>query len=323
MSELSPQPRARTEVPEREGRRKGSVAYGMLIGAALMFLASGFHSYLVGGSDEAAPQALSLPEVATPSPQITVEAQPEVVAKGADPWDGPVLYHDGEEEPIHLILVEKDLQELRLYRYDGSYQLIKSYRCVTGKQRGDKSRENDDRTPEGIYFSVEAYRDRRITIFGDRAFGLNYPDVYDEIAGRGGSGIFIHGSDREQVKPFSTNGCLVLGNGDLADLDGRVDLLTTPIIIGKRLPYRFAETKRDFSEIVPLLKQALLPAKHAGTVPTLSHFAILGLGEQLVAVSDVLIEPQQVKGLSRVYLSDPGESLLVLLRREWSAERPL
>jgi hypothetical protein len=323
MSKLNPEPKARTEVPDGEGRRRGSVAYGMLIGAALMFLASGLHSYLVNGSDEAAPQVFSLPDVSSPPAEITAEAQPEVAEKGVDSWDGPVLYHGGDKEPIHLILVEKDLQELRLYRYDGSYELTKSYRCVTGKQRGDKSRENDDRTPEGIYFSVEAYRDSRITIFGDRAFGLNYPDVYDEIAGRGGSGIFIHGSDREQVKPFSTNGCLVLGNGDLADLDGRVDLLTTPIIIGKRLPYRFAEAETDLSETVPLLKQALLPKKYAGAVPTLGHFAILGFGEQLVAVSDVLIEPEDVQGFSRVYLADSGKGLLVLLKREWSAERPL
>ena len=70
-------------------------------------------------------------------------------------WDGPVLYRKASNEPIHLILIEKDLQALHLCRYDGHYQLVKTYRCVTGKLRGDKQVENDEKTPEGIYFNVK------------------------------------------------------------------------------------------------------------------------------------------------------------------------
>ena len=87
-------------------------------------------------------------------------------------WDGPILFYKGNGKPIHLILVEKALQKLHLYCYDGSYKLIKSYSCSTGEQPGKKQKENDQKTPEGIYFNVKSYRDSKVTLFGDRAFGL-------------------------------------------------------------------------------------------------------------------------------------------------------
>jgi hypothetical protein len=53
-------------------------------------------------------------------------------------WDGPILFYKGNGKPIHLILVEKALQKLHLYCYDGRYQLIKSYDCSTGEQPGKR-----------------------------------------------------------------------------------------------------------------------------------------------------------------------------------------
>lgn len=310
---------------KRELNKKRSIAYGILICAALIFLIISFYSFLGDKPDEIPPPTLSMPPVFSPapSPQIAAKMQTDTDDKENDLWDGPVLYYAGENEPIHLILVEKELQKLHLYRYDGRYRKIKSYRCVTGKQRGDKRRENDDRTPEGIYFNVKTYRDNKITLFGDRAFGLGYPDIYDDFAGNGGSGIFIHGSNRD-ITPFSTNGCLVLDNKDLADLDKRIQFRTTPIIIGKRLPYGFTEAKRDLKEVIPLLKQALLPKKYAGADSMFRYLTILGFQEQIVAVGSVLIkEPNNIEGFSRLYLSDPGKNLLVLLKREWSEKKLL
>lgn len=240
-------------------------------------------------------------------------------------WDGPILYYHqaGDLAPLNFILIEKDLQKLSLYQYNGDYALIKTYRCVTGKQKGDKERENDDKTPEGIYFNTKTYRDRKITIFGDRAFGLSYPDVFDDLDGRGGSGIFIHGSNRD-INPYSTNGCLVLDNLDLADLDERVRFEETPVIIGKRLPYRFAAAKRDLKAIVPVVKKAMIPKDHLNKKVSFSRLTIMGYQDQLVALGKMQVNrPATLAGTSRAYLADAGKNLLVLLKSEWREEKIL
>lgn len=292
---------------------KRFLVYGCLLGAVIVFIV--FGSRVI--SDK------SQEERRSDVPSQRLDPVAETAAKqdkDDDLWEGPILYRSGNDTsaPLNLILIEKDLQKLSLYRYDGNYTLVKTYRCVTGKQRGDKEKENDDRTPEGIYFNNKTFRDKKITIFGDRAFGLNYPDIFDDLDGKGGSGIFVHGSNRN-ITSYSTNGCLVLDNPDLADLDQRIEFNATPVIIGRRLPYRFADAKRDLTEIVPIVKKAMVPKAHMNEKILFDHFAILGYRDQVVAMGKLHVDrPGGISGFSRVYLSDPGKSLLVLLKREWN-----
>ena len=235
-------------------------------------------------------------------------------------WDGPILFYKGNGKPIHLILVEKALQKLHLYCYDGRYHLIKSYDCSTGEQPGKKQKENDEKTPEGIYFNVTSYRDSKVTLFGDRAFGLSYPDIFDSLEGNCGNGIFIHGSN-QTIKPFSTNGCVVLNNRDLADLDRRASLKKTPVIIANHLPYRFESAKKQLSELMLLLKQAMLPESYRSLNRKFRYITVIGFQKRVVAVGEVRIkDSKNTLGFSRLYLYRPVKDLMVLLKREWSEE---
>ena len=235
-------------------------------------------------------------------------------------WDGPILFYKGNGKPIHLILVEKAFQKLHLYCYDGRYQLIKSYDCSTGEHPGKKQKENDQKTPEGIYFNVTSYRDSKVTLFGDRAFGLSYPDIFDSLEGNFGNGIFIHGSN-QAIKPFSTNGCVVLNNRDLADLDRRTSLKKTPVIIGNHLPYRFGPAKKQPSDLMLLLKQAMLPEGYQPLNREFRHIVVIGFQKRVVAVGEVRIkDSKNTMGFSRLYLYRPEKDLMVLLKREWSEE---
>lgn len=235
-------------------------------------------------------------------------------------WDGPILFYKGNGKPIYLILVEKAFQKLHLYTYDGRYKLIKSYNCSTGEQPGKKQNENDEKTPEGIYFNIKSYRDSKVTLFGDRAFGLNYPDIFDDLEGNGGNGIFIHGSN-QTIKPFSTNGCVVLNTRDLADLDRRASLEKTPVIIASHLPYRFEPAKKQLSELMRLLKQAMLPESYRSLNREFKHIAVIGFQKRVVAVGEVRIKDiKNTNGFSRLYLYRSGKDLMVLLKREWSEE---
>lgn len=235
-------------------------------------------------------------------------------------WDGPILFYKGNGTPIYLILVEKAFQKLHLYRYNGRYKLIKSYNCSTGEQRGKKQKENDEKTPEGIYFNIKAYRDSKVTLFGDRAFELSYPDIFDRIEGNFGNGIFIHGSN-QSIKPFSTNGCVVLNTRDLADLDRRAPLNKTPVIIADHLPYRFGPAKKQLSELMRLLKQAMLPESYQSLHREFRHIAVIGFQKRVVAMGEVKInDSKNTIGFSRLYLYRPEKDLMVLLKREWSEE---
>ena len=235
-------------------------------------------------------------------------------------WDGPILFYKGNGKPIHLILVEKAFQKLHLYRYDGHYKLIKSYNCSTGEHRGKKQKENDEKTPEGIYFNVTSYRDSKVTLFGDRAFGLSYPDIFDSLEGNCGNGIFIHGSN-QTITPFSTNGCVVLNTRDLADLDQRTPLKKTPVIIANHLPYRFEPAKKQLSELMRLLKQAMLPESYRSLNREFKHIAVIGFQKRVVAMGEIRIkDSKNTLGFSRLYLYRPGKDLMVLLKREWSEE---
>ena len=64
-------------------------------------------------------------------------------------------------------------------------------------------------------------------------YQLNYPNAFDRIFHRTGSGIWIHGVDNESrlEKRFDTRGCVVLGNQDVIDLGKVLSMRQTPIVI--------------------------------------------------------------------------------------------
>ncbi|MFH1981241.1 MAG: L,D-transpeptidase family protein [Pseudomonadota bacterium] len=239
-----------------------------------------------------------------------------------DLWDGPIVYRHPGSGPLNLILVEKKTQSLRLYRFDGAYTLIKTYPCATGEKQGKKREENDEKTPEGIYFNTKTYRDRKITVFGDRAFELNYPSPYDTLEGNGGHGIYIHGSNRS-VSPNSTNGCVALDNKNLADLDSRIDVKKTPVIIGDTLPYRFNPPGTEMAALLPTLQQAMRPAELAPADVSIEDLTVLAYRDTRLAVGRIHSKaPARLAGLSRLYMNRPSPEMTVLIRREWMAEAP-
>ena len=120
-------------------------------------------------------------------------------------------------KPIYCILVEKDRQRLLVLRHDGRIQVEAEYRIGTGAHPGPKREEGDSRTPEGVYFITKGYLDHKLSVFGTRAYHLNYPNYFDLRQGRTGFGIFLHGTNRP-LQPASSNGCVTLDNGDLDKL---------------------------------------------------------------------------------------------------------
>jgi murein L,D-transpeptidase YafK len=65
---------------------------------------------------------------------------------------------------------------------------------------------------------------------------MNYPNLLDLKINKGGNNIWVHGTN-EELKERSTNGCIVLANGDVVELEKYIRLWDTPIIIEKELKY--------------------------------------------------------------------------------------
>jgi len=137
----------------------------------------------------------------------------------------------------YVLLVEKDKQSLYVYAYDGQFRELKRYRCSTGENIGSKKQSGDRKTPEGIYFFNNRFTKRDLTpIYGTRAFPTDYPNYMDRFAGKNGSAIWVHGTNKK-LKDRDTNGCVAMINQDIDDLDKYIDLHHTPIIIQKRIDY--------------------------------------------------------------------------------------
>ncbi|WP_022847195.1 MULTISPECIES: L,D-transpeptidase family protein [unclassified Desulfurobacterium] len=118
-----------------------------------------------------------------------------------------------------------------LKEQEGIPVIVTRFNCITGKKPGDKLKEGDQRTPEGIYIPLY-WRTHLPKIYGPGAYVLNYPNLIDrKILHRGGHGIWIHGMDTPSRPPHSTNGCIVLENKNLRKLRKYIKPKETPVII--------------------------------------------------------------------------------------------
>jgi len=150
---------------------------------------------------------------------------------------GSLIAMDTNRTVDYLLLVEKESQTLYVYAYDGQFRELKRFRCSTGENKGSKKQSGDRKTPEGVYFFNNRFTKRDLTpIYGTRAFPIDYPNYMDRFAGKNGSAIWVHGTNKK-LKDRDTNGCVAMINEDIDALDKYIDLHHTPIIIQKRIKY--------------------------------------------------------------------------------------
>ncbi len=135
-------------------------------------------------------------------------------------------------ENENIILVEKKSQTLFLYTSRANEMSVQfQFPCSTGETSGVKLKAGDKKTPEGIYFLKNEYEDKYLSpVYGKKAFPTDYPNFIDKRAGKNGSAIWIHGTNKK-LKPMDSNGCIALENADILKLSGYVTLDSTPVIM--------------------------------------------------------------------------------------------
>jgi murein L,D-transpeptidase YafK len=147
------------------------------------------------------------------------------------------------------ILVDKKTNTLSVNEYvDGSFRPLKTYHATLGKVEGDKMDESDLKTPEGIYtFTTRLTPPGLAKKFGVMAFSLNFPNTYDKLAGRTGSGIMLHATDEPErlKKDYDSEGCVVVRNEELEEIRPEIRLGLTPILIFADLTDEYRNPGRD------------------------------------------------------------------------------
>ncbi len=138
--------------------------------------------------------------------------------------------YDGPE--VTQVLVEKSNRRLFLLHDE---TVLRSYRIDLGfAPVGDKQRQGDGRTPEGVYRIDRRNPQSEFHL----SLGISYPDRRDvaEARARGvdpGGDIFIHGDPRsfwDRFKGDWTLGCIAVSNGEIEEIYAMVGM-NTPVHI--------------------------------------------------------------------------------------------
>ncbi len=164
-------------------------------------------------------------------------------------WVNP-HYHEAKAKKMNVqhprIVVHKS--KLKLELFDAN-RLVKTYDCFTGTHAGDKEREGDRKTPQGIYHIVYKNPESKFHL----SLGLDYPNKEDAQRGLAtgllnqeqytklldaiehgdmtrektqnmvwktplGGEIFIHGGADGRNPTHGSAGCVVVRNEDIDEL---------------------------------------------------------------------------------------------------------
>lgn len=152
---------------------------------------------------------------------------------------------DGQK---HALVMDTNKARLYLFEnHEGTPRFVADYYVTQGKLGSDKYREGDKKTPIGVYhITADLRRERLADLYGTGAFPLNYPNEWDKRQGRGGSGIWLHGtmSDTFSRPPNASDGCIVLPNKDLDAIAGKLQVGLTPVIVSDNVEWLSLEDWR-------------------------------------------------------------------------------
>lgn len=136
-----------------------------------------------------------------------------------------------------------DARRSRLYLYEnstGTPKLVTDYYISQGKFGINKFKEGDQKTPVGVYYITSRLSGAKLPDFyGPGALPINYPNEWDKINGRSGSGIWLHGVPAETFSraPMASDGCVVLTNPDFLKIAATIDIGKTPVIISEQVEF--------------------------------------------------------------------------------------
>lgn len=142
----------------------------------------------------------------------------------------------------HVIVVDQSRHRMFLFENkNGVPVYVDDFYITIGKEGAGKIIEGDQKTPLGVYFITQFIEPKELPdLYGDGAFPINYPNIWDRRSGRTGDGIWLHGTPSEIFSrpPEDSNGCVIISNDDLKTLSPYIVLdQTTPVILAQKIEW--------------------------------------------------------------------------------------
>ena len=145
------------------------------------------------------------------------------------------------DDQKQVLIVDAKRSRLYIYKHiNGKLKFIADYYISQGKLGINKLKSGDQKTPVGVYYITSRVGGPHLPDFyGSGALPINYPNDWDRLNGRSGSGIWLHGtpSDNYSRPPLSSDGCVVLTNPDLTSLSAAVEVGKTPVVIAESVEF--------------------------------------------------------------------------------------
>ena len=132
----------------------------------------------------------------------------------------------------YLLACNKSDSSLKLYTKDlnNTFILNEDFAAFIGAREGDKQKEGDLKTPIGVYKLIQKLNDVD-SFYGPLAFVTSYPNTYDKLQGKNGSGIWVHGFPLKQRRDDYTKGCIAINNTNLKYLDEQINVYESLVYI--------------------------------------------------------------------------------------------
>lgn len=139
-------------------------------------------------------------------------------------WAVSTNLDSGPDQQMIFLTVDKSRSQAELKTLPENGQpskMLRSFKIATGKVDGDKERQGDNKTPEGIYFTTGTIPSSQLAPqkYGPLAIPLNFPNPMDQAIGKTGYGIWLHGvGDRRIEDARVTEGCVAFQNSEITSL---------------------------------------------------------------------------------------------------------
>lgn len=140
----------------------------------------------------------------------------------------------------YALLVDKASRTLTVWQSEGDgLKNIGAWPADIGRRSGDKIAEGDHKTPEGIYFFETMMDGKAINFeeYGVRIFTMDYPNYFDKLDKKTGSGIWLHAIPDTKSLLRGSRGCVVVRNHVIEELGKYIELRRTPIVVVDQVDY--------------------------------------------------------------------------------------
>ena len=163
----------------------------------------------------------------------------------------------------YAFLVE--LSKSRLYivkNKNGIPDIIADFYVSIGKAGFHKKISGDNKTPVGVYKITSNLIDEDLPeLYGDGAYPINYPNIWDKKNNKTGYGIWIHGVPRDVYSrpPLTSEGCVVTSNHTLKKLKKYIEIGTTPVVLVENVSWikrnLWHQNKKEANKIIEKWKE--------------------------------------------------------------------